>query len=144
MARQTLVLDASVGVKWFSGKDEDSLPQALTIRNRHVSGDIQILVPDLFFYEVANALVYKKHIPIGEIQSALRSLFSIELYAVAMNAELMGISAEMARQFKITIYDACYAALARSESIPLVTANPRHQMHKLGCEVIPLEQWGKR
>jgi len=144
MARQTLVLDASVGVKWFSGKDEDSLPQALAIRNRHVSGDIQILVPDLFFYEVANALVYKKHIPIGEIQSALSSLFSIDLDAVAMNAELMVIAAELARKLKITIYDACYAAVSRINNIPLVTANPRHQIHALGCEVIPLEQWGKR
>jgi predicted nucleic acid-binding protein len=61
-----------------------------------------------------------------------------------MNAELMVIAAELARQLRITIYDACYAALSRINNIPLVTANPRHQMHRLGCEVIPLEQWGKR
>jgi predicted nucleic acid-binding protein len=56
----------------------------------------------------------------------------------------MVIAAELARKLKITIYDACYAALSRINNIPLVTANPRHQIHALGCEVIPLEQWGKK
>lgn len=63
MARQSLVLDASVGVKWFSARGESALAKALDIRDAHIDGHAVIMVPDLFFYEVANAIVHKKAIP---------------------------------------------------------------------------------
>jgi len=141
MARQTLVLDASVGVKWFSAKDEPSLSQALAIRDRHVSGQMRVAVPDLFYYEVANALVHKRSIPAEETERAVGSLFALGLETVATSAELMAVSIKLARRLNITIYDACYAALAQQQGCSLVTANPRHQSGALGCEVIPLDKW---
>lgn len=69
MARQPLVLDASVGVKWFSARDEASLAQALDIRDAHIDGNALIVVPDLFFYEVANAIAQKKSTPSEAVQS---------------------------------------------------------------------------
>lgn len=139
MARQTLVLDASVGVKWFSAKDEDGLSQALTMRDQHVAGDILIVVPDLFYYEVANALAHKKSIPTKEIQSALSDLFALGLKTVAVGAALLTASITLSRQFGITIYDSCYIALAQESASPLVTANPRHQGKSFGCKVISVE-----
>ncbi len=141
MARRTLVLDASVGVKWFSAKDEDSLPRALDIRDRHVAGDIHIMVPDLFYYEVINALVHKRHIPSEAIQQVIADLFDLGLGAFPVGNAALASSALIARQFTITVYDACYVALARENACPLVTANPRHQRRDLGCQVVPIEEW---
>ena len=141
MARQALVVDASVVVKWFSAEGEAYVSQAVEIMEGHVGEAIGIIVPDLLYYEVANALVHKKALSDREIQLSMQSLFHLGLESFPVDADLIGMSAELARKLKITIYDACYAALARSESIPLVTANPRHQAHALGCQVIPLGQW---
>ncbi len=62
MARQTLVLDASVGVKWFSARGEAALDRALAIRDSHIAGHLLILVPDPFYYDVANAIIHKHFI----------------------------------------------------------------------------------
>jgi len=131
MARQTLVRDASVGVKWFSVRNEPGLAQALALRDGHLAGDIHIAVPHLFCYEVINALVHKKSIPTEEVSSASEDLFSLGLAIVPVTAEAMTVSATLARECRITIYDAC----------SLVTASPRHQGPALGCKVIPLEEW---
>ena len=141
MARQTLVLDASVGVKWFSDKGEASLRQTLAIRDAHITQQLVIVVPDLFYYEVINAIVHKKFIPTEAVQLAASKIFALELSTVYIDADLMSASVKLARQFGITVYDACYAALAQKYDCPLVTANPRHQVQTLGCQVIPIEEW---
>jgi predicted nucleic acid-binding protein len=141
MARPALVLDASVGVKWFSAKGEASLRQALAIRNAHITQQLLIVVPDLFYYEVINAIVHKKFIPTEAVQLAISNIFALGLSAVSIDTDLMAVSVKLSRQSNITVYDACYAALAQRYNCPLVTANPRHQGQTLGCQVIPIEEW---
>ncbi|OGO22811.1 MAG: hypothetical protein A2Z28_00035 [Chloroflexi bacterium RBG_16_51_9] len=141
MAGQTLVLDASVGVKWFSAKDEASLSQALAIRDSHVAGQILIVVPDLFFYEVSNAIVHKQSIPLEAVQSAVTSLFALGIDAVPMNSGLLETSVKLSRKLAVTVYDACYIALAQKYECPLVTDNPRHQKQGQGSEIISLAKW---
>jgi predicted nucleic acid-binding protein len=141
MARQALVIDASVGVKWFSDKGEGSLQQALAIRDSHLAQLTSVIVPELFYFEVSNAIVHKKHIPTDEVHSAVAALFALGLQKETVDIELMKTSIELARRHDITVYDSCYAAIARKYDCPLVTANPRHQGQALGCKVIPIEQW---
>ena len=141
MARQSLVLDASVGVKWFSARDEASLAQALAIRDAHIDGHALIVVPDLFFYEVANAIAQKKSIPPEAVQSAVANMFALGVTAVSINTELLDASVTLSRQLNITVYDSIYIAVALKHDCPLVTANPRHQKQETGCKVIPVEKW---
>ena len=141
MARQALVLDASIGVKWFSAKDEGSLAQALAIRDAHIAGDAFIIVPELFYYEVTNAIVHKQSIPLASVQAASASMFGLGMEAVALDAGLLETSVKLSRELGITIYDSCYLALAQKVACPLVTANPRHQKKVPGCDIIPIERW---
>ncbi len=141
MARLALVVDASVGVKWFSDRGESGLAAALAIRDDHMAGEHRILVPDLFFYEVANALAHKPYMPTEVVQRAAQTLFAFGLETIPMSGPLMNVSIGLARDLGITVYDACYAALARERGCPLVTANPRHQGRDLGCQIISIEKW---
>ena len=141
MARQTLVLDASVAVKWFSPSDEAALRQALAIRDAHISEQTLVIVPDLFYYEVVNAIIHKKFFSTDTVQSVVSALFALGLRTTSIDAELLADSVKISRQFNITIYDSCYVATARSHDCPLVTANPRHQGKTFGCKVIPIEEW---
>ncbi len=144
MARQSLVLDASVGVKWFSARDEASLEQALAIRDAHVEKEVLILVPDLFFYEVANAVAGKKSIPSEVVRSAVASMFDLDLGTVAIDSGLLDISVTLSRQLNVTVYDAVYIALSVKYDCPLVTANPRQQKEGSECAVIPVEDWHRK
>jgi len=141
VARRPVVVDASVAVKWFSAVGEPHVPQAVDIMTRHVRGELNLAAPDLLYYEVANALVRKTALSDAKVRLSLRDLFALGLETVATSADLMAVSIKLARRLNITIYDACYAALAQQQGCPLVTANPRHQSGALGCEVIPLDKW---
>lgn len=141
VARQSLVLDASVGVKWFSSGDETSLAQALAIRDAHIGGYVVIVVPDLFFYEVANAITQKKNIPSEAVLLAVTSMFALSITSIPIEADLLDIAVRLSRQIDITIYDSIYIAVAMKHNYPLITANPRHQKEGLNCEVIPIEKW---
>jgi len=141
MARPSLVLDASVGVKWFSARDEASLAQALAIRDAHIDGQALIVVPDLFFYEVANAITQKKSIPPEAVQSAVANMFVLGVTAISIDRELLDAAVMLSRRLDITVYDSIYIAVALKRHCPLVTANPRHQRQGLDCEVIPVEKW---
>lgn len=66
MAYDKVVPDSSVVIKWFS--DEDATDKALAIREGYINGKIEIVVPDLLLYEIANALRYNKSLETKEKQ----------------------------------------------------------------------------
>ena len=141
MARQTLVLDASVGVKWFSAAGEGHVSEARAILLEYARGDLAVMVPDLFFHEIANALVHKKTLSAEQLSKAMSTLWALGLTTLRVNEDLLKAATQLAREAKITEYDAFYVVAAIENGCPLVTANPRHQRKGLRCEVIPIERW---
>ena len=141
MAQRSLVVDASVAVKWYSAFGEPGISEAVDIMERHVKGELDLVVPDLLFYEVANALVHKKPLSEEKVKMAISSLFALHMHIAPVHTDLMTLSIKLARHGNITVYDACYAAVAQKFDLPLVTANPRHQGKSLGCKVILIEEW---
>lgn len=141
MARETLVLDASVGVKWFSGVGERHVPQSRALLAAHAMGNICLAVPDIFFHEVFNALVHKKSLPVDIVEDSITQVFDLGLTVFVADRHRLRSAVQIARQAGITEYDAIYAAVAIEAGCPLVTANPRHQGRVLACRVIPIEEW---
>ncbi|MEM4718903.1 MAG: type II toxin-antitoxin system VapC family toxin [Nitrososphaerota archaeon] len=116
-----LVLDASVAVKWFNV--EPLREKALIIRDRYVNGEIELIAPDLLYYEVANALRYNPRFGIEEVKSALKALEDLSIITYDFEGELREKAVELAYRFGITIYDAAYVALAVIRDASLYTAN---------------------
>ncbi len=143
MAPATLVLDASVVVKWFSKAGEEDLAKALEIRSLHIEEQSSIMVPDILYHEVGNALIHKQELSLEEVLSAVEFLFGLHMATVNISEDLLSGSVRLARQSGMSEYDACYAAVAMKYSCPLVTANPRHhrKAQQPGCRIIPLKEW---
>lgn len=116
-----LVLDASVAVKWFNV--EPLREKALIIRDRYVNGEIELIAPDLLYYEVANALRYNPRFGIEEVKSALKALEDLSIITYDFEGELREKAVELAYRFGITIYDAAYVALAIMRDASLYTAD---------------------
>ena len=116
-----VILDASVILKWLL--PETKSENALRFRDRHISGEEQIIVPSLVFYEIANALRY--HTKISDEE--LASLFDIfnELALIAIHPTFSDLTEVMlyARQKNISVYDAVYIILTKKLGCSFVTAD---------------------
>jgi len=117
------VLDTSVVIKWFSVRGESDLPNALQLRDELYAGKCSVTVPDLLFYEIANALRYNPNFTGEDVQDALLSLANMDLLVRRFDSLVSGKTLELAYRFGITVYDACFLALAKTEEMNLVTAD---------------------
>jgi len=119
--KKILVLDASVAVKWFTL--EPLRDKALAIRNLYLDGKVELEAPSLLLYEVSNALRYNPSFGIEDLKAVLSSLNDLQLTLHDLKEELAYKAAQVAYNFGITFYDACYVALAELRGGTLYTTD---------------------
>jgi predicted nucleic acid-binding protein len=117
------VLDTSVVFKWFSESDETDLNNAYRLRRGILEGAYSVTVPDLFFYELANALRYNPGLSSEEVIAAVDAIFNLEFDVRSITTELAAIAVKLAYSWNVTVYDACFLALAQKEKKTLITAD---------------------
>ncbi|MEM2485223.1 MAG: type II toxin-antitoxin system VapC family toxin [Candidatus Caldarchaeum sp.] len=107
---EKIVLDASVVVKWFT-KEEYSM-QALAVKTKYESGEVDIVAPQLLIYEVVNALRYNPAFGSDELRRAVHDLEDMQITLYPLEADLAELTVEQAYRFGLSIFDAAYVALA--------------------------------
>lgn len=113
----SLIVDASVAVKWFLVEDGSG-------RAREIADD-DVSAPDLILLEVFNAV--RKRAKRGDISSeqvdgVLPVMRSVLTRLVPIDG-LIGEASRLAQDCDHPIYDCVYLALARRSAVPLVTAD---------------------
>jgi predicted nucleic acid-binding protein len=121
MEKETLVLDASVIVKWFC--EEEYTDIALGLRDRFFEGELTIVVPELLFYEVSNAIRYNSVLSVEEKLELIDDLFSMGFDVVTSDKELLSEAMNSALDTNTTIYDNVYLAVGRFKRCNLITAD---------------------
>lgn len=116
-----IVIDASIGVKWFSCKDEDNIDLALQVRDLKLKNEIEVTVPDLFFFETMNVLLKKKGFTNEIIHFSLETLYRMDLNIIYPDKEIIDNTIDIARKSKLTFYDSLYIAVAMSRQALLIT-----------------------
>jgi predicted nucleic acid-binding protein len=122
----TLVIDASIAVKWVV--EESGTPEALTLRRR-----ARLVAPDLLAAECANVLwkkVRRHELSRQEALLAARLLQGAEIELVPTRA-LLEAAARIAIELDHPAYDCLYLALAIEKGCRFVTADGR-LLRKLG------------
>lgn len=135
---QTLVIDASVALKWFV--EEINTEKALEILN-HITEKALPIVPSLFFYEIANILRYKPEFGIKDIKEINSVLTNLGFRVEPLEGELADLTVELAFQHGITIYDASYIAISNKRKCDFVTADEKLSKKITGEKVILLKEW---
>jgi predicted nucleic acid-binding protein len=138
----TLVVDASVALKWFLSEEPFSA-QALAV----VRDGALLIAPDLLIAEVCNAAwrsarlgrIHRRQVT--EIASVLPRLF----HELASTAVLAPRAVAMAAALDHPVYDCLYVALAEARQARLVTADGR-LLDKLrqsswGANALPLSDY---
>lgn len=117
---ETLVIDASIAVKWVV--EEDGTPQALGLRQRH-----RFAAPELLTVECANILwkkVQRGELSREEATLAARLLERSDIELIGMRG-LVAKATELAMDIGHPAYDCIYICLAASRKWRFVTADAR-------------------
>lgn len=117
-----IVLDASVALKWIFD-DEDGAADALVIRDAHISGEDEVAVPSLFFYEVADVLATKVRLSATEAQAAVRLFWDFEFRVCDLEVDDFLEAVHISHSNRISVYDACYLVLALRLGCGMATAD---------------------
>jgi len=120
MAAEKKVVDSSIIVKWFLNEPDSD--KAIKLRDDHINGKILIIVPELAFIEVMNALRYK-NCNTAELSKANSALWDIQLHVEKLDLFLLEKTYNIALKHNISIYDSLYIALAGIFNTFLVSAD---------------------
>lgn len=116
----TLVIDASIAVKWVV--EEEGTPQALALRQR-----AKLIAPELLVAECANILwkkVQRNELSSGEALLAARLLQEADIELLPTRF-LLGAATRIAIELNHPAYDCLYFALAIENGCQFVTADER-------------------
>ena len=115
----SLIVDASVAVKWFAAEENSDRARAL-----FASGDM-LIAPDLVLAEVSNVMWKKLRrgllLP-DQVVTAARRLPQYFEQLIPIG-ELVERATELTVRLDHPVYDCFYLALAERERLPLVSAD---------------------
>lgn len=117
----TVVLDASVLLKWFV--QEPGSDAALDVKTRYLDGELAIVVPDLALYEIPNVLRFKRGVPESAVHAAMQALWELDLEIVSPSEMLLEDSIHCSFTTDLSLYDCVYLALAKELDATLITAD---------------------
>jgi predicted nucleic acid-binding protein len=124
----SFVLDASVAAKWMlPAKAELLRPEAYRLLDAYGAGDINLVVPDIFWAECGNIVwkaVRQQRFGRDEAEIAILSMMNRSIPTVS-SATLLPKAVSIAFDFGRSVYDCLYVALAVRSRIQLITADER-------------------
>lgn len=136
-----VVSDASVALKWFHAEGEEEVAEARALLTAHKERRIALAVLDLTLYEVGNALLRgRAAASAAQVATVLDSLVEI-CPAARLDPEELRLAAKLAERHDLTMYDAAYAAAAKSRKATLATSDD--DLVKAGLGALPSELTAK-
>lgn len=117
----TLVIDASVALKWGFPEDDSDVARSIAI------GADELIAPDLIVTETANAiwkLQRMKRVDEKNAKKIFNEIHGGRITVVATHT-LVPYALDLGMELDHPIYDCLYLALAKRESATLVTADER-------------------
>jgi predicted nucleic acid-binding protein len=125
---KVLVLDASVAIKWaIPVAKEPFTDESLRLLKRYVDGEIDFIVPDVFWAEVGNVLwkgTRQNRWRQDEAESVAADMQARDFTTVPSLMLLPG-ALKIAFAHDRTVYDCLYVALAVQSKTDLITADER-------------------
>ncbi len=118
-----LVLDASVVIKWFL--EEELSREALHYRRQHLEGQVSLVAPTLLAFEFINVLCTKPRIGLETVILAIDAFYFTGITEYILTKDLAKMAAELAKEYKISAYDAAYVALAQDLGCLFITADQK-------------------
>jgi len=122
------VLDTSVALKWaLPSANEPLVPESLVLLRQYVKGEIDFLVPDIFWAEVSNVLwkgARQRRWPRATAERVAAEMKSRNFPTVSSLA-LVADALRIAFRYDRSVFDCTYIALAAQSKSQMITADER-------------------
>jgi len=116
-----IVIDASVVLKWFPGKNEKQEDLALKVIEKIYRKNISAYSSSFLLVETANILLHKRKVSNKLISYAIRQLLSCGIDFVDLSKEAVEDVKQIMFEYETTAYDAIYLSIAKKEKAKLLT-----------------------
>jgi predicted nucleic acid-binding protein len=117
------VLDSSLALKWVMPEPDSH--KAIRMRDEYCNGIHELVSPDIFPTEIANALASAERQ--GRIQKGQAAIFLNDVLSAApiifQSPPLLIRAIEISIATKQAVYDCLYLALAERENCEMITAD---------------------
>lgn len=133
------VLDTSIALKWFL-EDESDRAYSLAIL-RALNDEFRPIVPWLWYYEMANALliqVHRKRVEFEDVKAFLGLIGEMAINIDTPDKLAILQLPHLARKHNLTTYDAAFLELAQRLRLPLATSDKELIRAASRCGVQPL------
>ncbi|MGA3057826.1 MAG: type II toxin-antitoxin system VapC family toxin [Candidatus Limnocylindrales bacterium] len=120
LAAADVLCDASVVLKWFHAEGEEEVEASRALLDLHRTHGLALSVLDLTAYEVGNALLRGLGVGAEKVSAVLGAL-EVICPRVALTPTELSDAAILAEGHHLTMYDAAYAAGAKSRHAELAT-----------------------
>ena len=122
-----------------SGRDEQDTDPALALRDEAVAGILDLIVPQLWIYEVGNTLA--RRFP-DDAEALLASLADFGLAEARLDSDWRKRAVSLAVTYEVAFYDAAYHAVALGLGGVFVTADERYVRRASGAgSISSLRLW---
>lgn len=118
----SVVIDNSVFMAWCMGEEDD--PRVYNTMQR--VADEGGVVPRIWWYELRNALLVNERrgrISQQQVSDTLADSQELDIYIDNKHDDALIL--DLARRFKLTVYDSAYLEVALRRSMPLATLDKR-------------------
>ena len=126
MSDKRVVIDASAALKWRL-RDEEATEQADALLDDFMVGELELLTPTLFDYEIANAL--KTAVVVHRLieADAINALHDFCEYHIERRdfQPIQEAALQLALRHQRSVYDGAYMALAQTEELWFYTGDKR-------------------
>lgn len=122
----SVVVDASVALKWFLKNEKDRDKARLLLR-QFADGKIKFIMPTLWLYEIANAFkstISQKMISKVTAKRYLKQVKDLDIVSVDFES-IVDAAFNLSTKLDISIYDAAYVALSKSQNLPFYSADQK-------------------
>jgi predicted nucleic acid-binding protein len=123
-----LVLDASVAIKWaVPSSNEPLVAESLHLLRRHMRGEVNLIVPDVFWAEVSNVLwkgVRRQRWNRRLAEDAASQMIDRDFLTIS-SLTLLPDALKIAFANDRSVYDCLYVALAIQFKAQVITADER-------------------
>ncbi len=123
IAPPPVVLDASAALALIRSEPHRSAIREVI--DRHLGARGRLLVPDIFWLEITNALVRRHALPPDRVVDAILSIDELPVETICQDRPQLLLALDLAAHHDLTSYDAAYLALTEVEDARLLTLDRR-------------------
>ena len=120
--RVNAVVDASVMIKWVVAYGESGLDEAGKLLQEQRVGSLQLIAPACAVAEIGNVLRYIG-VAAADAVGLLDDITRFGVHIVPDTPERVRHAIELGFEFRVSVYDALYLALAQEFNCDLVTGD---------------------